>query len=78
MVLDSPAPRDGASAPLSDEVAVFDASAFNLLIPEIDVEAADLEMLAAALIEATVGTESIAPQMQDRGAPSGERRSRHL
>ena len=69
MVLGSPAPRDGASAPLSDEVAVFDASAFNLLIPEIDVEAADLEMLAAALIDTTVGTESIAPQMQDRGAP---------
>lgn len=68
MVLDSPAPRDGASAPLSDEVAVFDASTFSLLVPEIDVEAADLEMLAAA-IDTTVGAESVAPQMQDRGAP---------
>ena len=68
IVLDSPAPRDGASAPLSDEVAVFDASTFSLLVPEIDVEAADLEMLAAAL-DTTVDAESVAPQMQDRGAP---------
>ena len=69
MVLDSPAPRDAASAPLSDEVAVFDASMFSLLVPEIEVEAADLEMLAAALIDTTVGVESVAPLMQDRGAP---------
>ena len=69
IVLDAPAPRDTTSAPLSDEVAVFDASMFSMLVPEIDVEAADLEMLAAALTDTTIGAESIAPQMQDRGAP---------
>jgi hypothetical protein len=64
-VIDSPAPRDGASAPLSDENAVFDASTFALLVPEIDVETADLEMLASALADTTVRAEFVEPGIQD-------------
>ena len=51
MVLEFPAPRNAAAAPLSDEVAIFDASTFNLLIPEISVDAGDLEMLTDELAD---------------------------
>jgi len=68
IVVDSPAPRDGASAPVSDEVAIFDASTFSLLVPEIDVEAADLEMLAAALTDTTVRAEFVEPEIQNHAA----------
>ena len=68
MVIDSPAPRDGASAPFSDEVAIFDAGTFSLLVPEIDVEAADLEMLAAALTDTTVRAEFVEPEIQNHAA----------
>ena len=68
MVIDSPAPRDGASAPFSDEVAIFDASTFSLLVPEIDVEAADLEMLAAALTDTAVRAEFVQPEIQDHAS----------
>ncbi len=62
MVIEFPAPREGASAPLSDEVAIFDAATFGVLVPEIAVETGDLEILAGALLAA----ESVGPQMQDR------------
>ena len=61
MVLEFPAPREGASAPFSDEVAIFDASTFDVLVPEIAVEAGDLEILAGALLAA----ENVGPQVQD-------------
>jgi hypothetical protein len=51
MVLEFPAPRNAAAAPVSDEVAIFDASTFNLLMPEISVEAGDLEMLTDELAD---------------------------
>ena len=51
MVLEFPAPQCGAALPLGDEVAIFDASTFNLVIPEISVEAGDLEMLTDELAD---------------------------
>jgi hypothetical protein len=62
MVIEFPAPREGASAPLSDEVATFDAATFDVLVPEIAVETGDLEILASALLAA----EDVEPQVQDR------------
>ncbi len=64
-VIDSPAPHDGASAPRCDESTLFNASTFALLVPEIDVETADLEMLAAALADTTARAELVAPGIQD-------------
>jgi len=66
MVLDSLNPRDGASAPRGDETAIFGAATFSLLVPEIDVETADLEMLAAALADTAGQAEAVAPAPQDR------------
>src|SRR5579871_385821 len=63
----TPSPRDGASAPRSNEVATFGSSAFQLLVPEIDVEASDLEMFAALLSDVALRAEVVAPQVQDRG-----------
>jgi hypothetical protein len=60
MVIEFPAPREGASAPLSDEVAVFDGATFGVMVPEIAVETGDLDMLAGALLAA----ETLGPQMQ--------------
>ncbi len=64
VALDSPTPRDAASAPFSDEIAIFDGKTFALLVPEIDVEAADLEMAASAL-ETAVRADIAAPRIQD-------------
>jgi len=47
IVIEFPAPRDGASAPLSTEVALFDASPFQLLVPDITVDSGDLDLLLA-------------------------------
>jgi hypothetical protein len=66
MVIELPSPRDGASAPLGDEVAVFDASTFDVMVPEIAVETGDLEMLEAALADSTVRADCVAPRIQDR------------
>jgi hypothetical protein len=69
MVIEFPAPREGASAPLSDDIAIFDAATFDVLVPEIAVETGDLEILAGALLAA----EDVEPQMQDRAtAPSSD------
>ena len=74
MVLEFPAAYSGAAAPLSDEVAIFDASTFNLLIPEISVEAGDLEMLTDELAEvAPASTDTFEPQTvtEDALSPRG-------
>jgi hypothetical protein len=62
MVMEFPAPREGSSAPLSDEVAIFEASTFGVLVPGIAVETGDLEILAGALLAA----EGMEPQVQHR------------
>ncbi len=62
MVIPFPAAREGASAPLSDEAAIFNASAFDVMVPEIAVETGDLEILAGALLAA----ENLGPQVQNR------------
>ncbi len=68
IAIDSPTPRDGTSAPLGDEIAIFDASTFALLVPEIDVETADLEMLAAALGDTTASAGLVEPEAQDHAS----------
>jgi hypothetical protein len=62
MVMEFPAPGEGSSAPFSHEVAIFAASTFGVLVPEIAVETGDLEILAAALLAA----EAMEPQVQNR------------
>jgi hypothetical protein len=45
MIIEFPAPRDGASAPLSVEAAILDAQPFRLQMPDISVEAGELDLL---------------------------------
>jgi hypothetical protein len=47
MVIEFPAPRERAASPFSSEVAIFDAKAFHLQMPEIAVDAGDLDLLLA-------------------------------
>ena len=61
MVIEFPAPRDGASAPLSAEVALFDASPFQLLVPDISVDSGDLDLLLATELADLTPEESDAP-----------------
>jgi len=51
MVIEFPAPREGAAAPFSDETAIFDATAFELWLPQITVDAGEMEMLSEELAE---------------------------
>ncbi len=62
MVIEFPAPRDGAAAPFSDETAVFDAANFELWLPQIAVDAGQMEMLSDELAE-------IAPTHSDAFGP---------
>jgi hypothetical protein len=64
-VIEFPNPRNGAAAPLSDEVAIFDAATFNLWMPEIAVDAGDLEMLTEELADVSLACSDIlGPQTQ--------------
>src|SRR5579859_7669698 len=53
MVIEFPAAREGAAAPFSDETAVFDAATFELWLPQIAVDAGQMEMLTEELAEIT-------------------------
>ncbi|MBZ5593331.1 MAG: hypothetical protein LAP39_13905 [Acidobacteriia bacterium] len=66
MVIEFPAPRDGASAPLSTEVALFDASSFQLLVPDISVDSGDLDLLLATELA------DIIPEETDAQSEEGE------
>lgn len=66
MVIEFPAPREGASAPLSDEVAIFDGATFGLLLPEIAVQAGEPEI--AATNPANFASLGIGPQAKGRAA----------
>jgi hypothetical protein len=62
MVIEFPSARDGAAAPFSDETAVFDAANFELWLPQIAVDAGQMEMLTEELAE-------IAPAHSDAFGP---------
>ena len=63
MVIEFPAARDGAGAPLSDETAIFDAAAFALQIPMLACEIGELEMLTDATADvAPAGTDAFGPR----------------
>ncbi|HXI40502.1 MAG TPA: hypothetical protein VNH83_11010, partial [Bryobacteraceae bacterium] len=63
MVIEFPAPREGAAAPFSDETAVFDAANFELWLPQIAVDAGQMEMLSDELAEiAPVHSDAFGPE----------------
>ena len=47
IVIEFPAPRERAAAPFSSEVAILDTKAFHLHMPEIAVDAGELDLLLA-------------------------------
>ncbi len=62
MVIEFPAPRDAGAAPISDETAIFDASTFDLLLPQIAVDAGEMEMLSDELADvAPVHSDAFGP-----------------
>jgi len=63
MVIEFPAPREGAASPFCDETAVFDVSNFNLWLPQIAVDAGQMEMLSDELAEiAPVHSDAFGPE----------------
>src|SRR2546430_2575346 len=63
MVIEFPAPREGAAAPFSDETAVFGAATFDLWLPQIAVDAGEMGMLAEELAEvAPVHSDAFGPE----------------
>jgi hypothetical protein len=63
MVIEFPAPREGAAAPFSDETAIFDAATFELWLPQISVDAGQMEMLVEEPAEiAPVHSDAFGPE----------------
>lgn len=62
MVIEFPAAREGAAAPFSNETAIFDAATFDLWLPQIAVDAGEMEMLTEEMAEvAPVHSDAFGP-----------------
>ena len=66
MVIEFPAPRDGAAAPMSAETALFDASSFRLMVPGISVVPDELDLLLATELA------DIEPELSDASNTADE------
>lgn len=66
MVIAFPAPTQRAASPYSSEIAIIDAKAFHLQMPEIAVDSGELDLLLATELA------NVAPGQTDAFEPAGE------